>query len=64
MSIKRKTRAGKAYAYQMLLSFEMLVAYVGSCVHCEAVFVGYNSIFCRKKKSFINSRFILKTLEM
>ena len=52
MSIKRKTRAGKAYAYRMLSSFEMLVAYVGSCVHCEAVFVRYNAIFCQKKKEF------------
>ena len=28
MFIKRKTRAGKAYAYQMLESFKMLVAYI------------------------------------
>ena len=27
MFIKRKTRAGKAYAYRILLSFKALVAY-------------------------------------
>ena len=50
--IKRKTRAGKAYACQMLVSFKKLVACIffknftsDICVHCETALVGYNSIF-------------------
>ena len=33
MFIKRKTRAGNAYAYRMLPSFKTSVTY---CVHCDA----------------------------
>ena len=43
-----------AYAYRMLLSFKTMVAYnkkinltPDNCVHCEAAFVGHNSIFHR-----------------
>ena len=53
MFIKTETRAGKAYAKQMLLNFKASVAYINflnfitdNCVHCEAVFVGYKLIFC------------------
>ena len=47
--IKRKTRAGKAYAYQMLLSFKTSVTYndifdfmPDNCARCEVAFVGHN----------------------
>ena len=53
MFIKRKTRAGKAYSYRMLLSFRTLVTYEklfnftqDNCGSCETAFVGNNSIFC------------------
>ena len=49
MFIKRETRAGKPYAYRMLLSFKTLVAYnfflnftPDNCARCKAVFVGYD----------------------
>ena len=51
MLIKRKTRAWKACAYQMLLSFKTSVTYKffnftpTNCVRCEAVFVGHKLIF-------------------
>ena len=54
MFIKRTARAGNAYAYRMLLSLKMSLTYQkkinfmpGNCVHGEAAFVGYDSIFCR-----------------
>ena len=53
MFVKRKTRAGKAYSYRMLLSFKMSVTNnffnftPSNCVCCEAAFVGHNSIFYR-----------------
>ena len=54
MFTTRKTRAGKAYVYQMLLSFKRSVTYKknfnftpDNCVYCEAAFVGHSSIFCR-----------------
>ena len=52
MFIKRKTRAGKTYAYRMLLSFETSLTcnfffnYTpNKCVLCEGVIVGNNSTF-------------------
>ena len=54
MFIKRTARAGNAYAYPMLLSFKMSSTYKkkinfmpDNCVHGDAAFVGYDSIFCR-----------------
>ena len=55
MFILRKTRVGKAYAYQMLLSFKTSVIYKlfffnftpDNCVSCDAAVVGHNSIFLR-----------------
>ena len=48
MFIKRETRAGKAYAYRMLLSLKILVTFTpDNCARCEPVLVRYNSIFCR-----------------
>ena len=53
MYIKRKNRVGKAYAYQMFLSFKTSVTCdfffnftPDNCVGCEADLIGYNSIFC------------------
>ena len=52
--MKRETRAGKAYVYQMVLNFKTSVAYIivaffnftmDNCFHWKAVFVRYNSIF-------------------
>ena len=51
MFIKRENRTGKAYAYQIILSFKKLVAYnffynftPDNCVSCKAVVVGYDSM--------------------
>ena len=51
MFIKRKTRAGKAYDYQKLVNFKMLVTFKhffnltpDDCVGGEATFFGHNSI--------------------
>ena len=75
MFIRRETRAGKVYAYRMLLSFKTLVTFKifyftpVNCVRCEAVFVGYNSIYMSSADSglimenerfFIDNRNILK----
>ena len=75
MFIKRETRAGKVYAYRMLLSFKTLVTFKifyftpVNCVRCGAVFVGYNSIYMsgadsglimEKERCFIDNRNILK----
>ena len=55
--IKRKTKAGKAYVYLMLLSFRTSVAYKrffsftpDPCVRCEVAFVRHNSIFYQARK--------------
>ena len=54
MFIKRKTRAGKAYAYRKPVSFKTSQLMKKSfnftpdnCVRCEVAFVGQNSIFYR-----------------
>ena len=53
MFIKRKTRAGRAHAYRMLLSFKTSVTQKklnllpDNGVRCEVAFVGHNSIFYR-----------------
>ena len=52
MSIKRKNRAEKVYAYQMLLNTIFFFKKKkknfkpNNCVCCELAFVGHNSIFC------------------
>ena len=50
MFVKRKTRAGKAYAHRMLLSFKTSVTYEkkinftpDNCFRSVAAFVGHNS---------------------
>lgn len=53
LQLSIKIRAGKVYAYRILLSFKTSVTSnffnfrQDNCVRCETVFLRHNSVFCR-----------------